>query len=1377
MNPWEFWIDVGGTFTDCIARSPDERLIECKVLSTGVTRRRVGEVLGPVRFCDDLAIRDPNHRDPTSFWTGYELRFLDAHGQPFFTSRVAAFDARTGAFTTAALLPDSIEAGLSFELAAEQESPILAIRTVLGLRLDEAIPPVSVRLGTTRGTNALLTRRGARTALVTTVGFADILLIANQDRPRLFDLAIKKPEPLFESVVEIDERLDSQGQVLRAPDETAVRMKLSNLHQTGVESIAVCLMHSFANPAHELLVEQWAREAGFREISVSSRLASLIKIVSRGDTTVVDAYLNPVLRSYVETLRRSLAGSRLRLMTSAGGLVDADRFVGKDSILSGPAGGVIGFSRVAQRAGFARSIGFDMGGTSTDVSRFDGRYELEFETKKAGVRVVAPMLSIETVAAGGGSICAFDGVKLVVGPESAGANPGPACYGRGGPLTVTDVNLHLGRIVPSRFPIPLDRAAVERQLAALCGEIARGHGENKYTPVELAEGFVQIANANMVRAIRKISVARGYDPRDYVLVTFGGAGGQHACALARELGIRQVLSHPWSGLLSAYGIGLADIRRFGEQAVLKPWSTDEVAALEPLFTRLESQARDEVLAEGIPTNAISPPNRSLDLRYRGVESTINVERPADGDYAARYEELHQQLYGYKHSGRGVEIVAARVEVVGRMPDPPDSPVEPVARRPAPLETTTTWFEGRPHETGIFYRDSLHAGDEMAGPAIICEPTSTVIVDPGFVASVLPRGEILMTDLGTSARREIATTADPVMLEIFNNLFASIAEQMGITLQRTSFSTNVKERLDFSCAIFSPRGDLVVNAPHIPVHLGAMGETVKRIIADNPVIHSGDVIVTNDPYRGGSHLPDVTVITPVHQDQTGELLFFTASRAHHAEIGGIVPGSMPPFSKTLAEEGVLIRNFKLVDAGQSRETQLKELLLSGHWPTRSVRDNLADVSAQVAANNTGVLRLRELLERYSKPVVHAYMGHIQSAAEQKMRRALAAIADGVYKFDDHLDGGSPIAVTITIAGDSATVDFTGTGPVIQAPTNQPGPILIESVPAGRSPVARDVAVAGGYNLNANRAIVSAAVLYVFRCLINEDIPLNSGVLAPVKIILPVCLLNPPEHDDPGQCAAIVGGNVETSQRVVDVLLAALGAAAASQGTMNNLTFGDDTFGYYETICGGSGATRDADGADAVHTHMTNTRLTDPEVIERRYPVRVLEFSIRRGSGGRHVIAPLGAVSPPLGRGGQGGAGEAVITHPLAEPPASHRGGDGVLRRLEFLRPLRVSILSERRGPYPPFGLNGGEPGALGQNTLQRAGSESVENLGGKVQLDVDPGDILTIATPGGGAYGQGSEHLPINEAIRRGLADVEAGRPQPADQAMEKIRSEFGFPKE
>ena len=673
---------------------------------------------------------------------------------------------------------------------------------------------------------------------------------------------------------------------------------------------------------------------------------------------------------------------------------------------------MIGFSRVAQRAGFEKSIGFDMGGTSTDVSRFDGRYELEFETRKAGVRVVAPMLAIETVAAGGGSICDFDGVKLTVGPDSAGANPGPACYGRGGPLTVTDVNLLLGKIRPAHFPFPLDREAVADRIQALCDRIRSGGGP-AYSPMELAEGFVRVANANMVRPIRNISVARGYDPREYALVTFGGAGAQHACAIARELGMRHVLSHPWAGLLSAYGIGLADVRRFREQAVLKPCTAETLSGLEPLFARMEREARTEVLAEGVPDEHVQPPARSLDLRYQGIEATINVPSPADGDYVRRYSELHQQLYGYTHASRAIEITAARVEVVGRMPDPPETRTTLVLRQPEPRERTTTWFEGKPYETGVFLREQLLPGDKLAGPAIVCEPSSTVVIDPGFTASILGEGELLLTDTGRTAEA-VSTEADPVMLEIFNNLFASIAEQMGITLQRTSFSTNVKERLDFSCAIFDPRGDLVVNAPHIPVHLGAMGETVKRILADNPVIHPGDVFVTNDPYRGGSHLPDVTVVTPVHE--RGRLLFFTASRAHHAEIGGIVPGSMPPFSKNLAEEGVLIRNFKLVDAGQSRIDALRELLLAGAYPTRSVADNLADITAQTAANNQGARDLAALVQRYTLPVVQAYMRHIQAAAETKMRRALARVPAGRHEFVDHLDDGSPIRVAVTVAGE-------------------------------------------------------------------------------------------------------------------------------------------------------------------------------------------------------------------------------------------------------------------------------------------------------------------------------------------------------------------------
>ena len=1305
----EFWIDVGGTFTDCLMRTPDDRLSTFKVLSSGVTKGQISAFLSERSFRDVSRLGDP-----LDFWTGYSVTLMNADGIAGRAIQVVAFDAATGTFTVdGQLSTDSAsQQSVRYELSSGEEAPILAIRTALGLGLHQPIPPVTIRLGTTRGTNALLTRRGAKVGFVTTRGLRDVLLIANQDRPRLFDLAIQKPEPLFMAVAEIDERLDANGKVLTVPVESQVREQLQVLKEAGCESLAICLMHAFANPDHEALVERIAREIGFTEISRSSKLAPLIKIVSRGDTTVLDAYLNPILRAYVTRLKESLASGKsggagggvatiLKLMTSSGGLVDAERFTGKDSILSGPAGGVIGFSRVAQRAGFTKSIGFDMGGTSTDVSRFDGRYERELETTKAGVRVVSPMLAIETVAAGGGSVCGFDGVKLFVGPQSAGADPGPACYGRGGPLTITDVNFYLGKIIPSRFPFPLDSAVVEARLMELCDRVAASPLGHRYTPMELAQGFVEIANTTMARAIRKISVARGYDPADYALVTFGGAGAQHACALAQSLGMSQVLSHPQAGVLSAYGIGLADVRRLKEQSVLKPLTADTLQGLDDLFRDMERSATDDVAAEGISPDFIDAPVRSLELRYRGIEGTILVEGPVGShggnvgalvDHFVRaYTDRHRQLYGYIREGRPLEIVAARVEVVGCRPDPVEPAIEESQREPVPSEWTTTWFRGQSHHTGIFLRKDLHPGDRIHGPAILCEPTSTVIVDPGFTARLLSRGEIVIerpsdTQQSRDASPESAA-ADPVRIEIFNHLFASIAEQMGIALQQTSLSTNVKERLDFSCGIFSAVGDLVVNAPHIPVHLGAMSETVRRILEDNPAMQPGDVYVTNDPYRGGSHLPDVTVVTPVHDPATGELLFVTASRAHHAEIGGIVPGSMPPFSRTLAEEGVLIRNFKLHSQHPpaSYETELRTLLNSGPHPSRSVDDNLADVAAQVAANNTGANQLRELVQRHSWPVVKAFMGHIQAAAAAKMRMALRSLSQSAsdagsestasrrFTYLDHLDDGSPIQATIQIDGEHATVDFTGTGPVLAT------------------------------NLNANRAIVTAAVLYVFRCLIRDDIPLNSGVLEPVTIILPECLLNPPAHTDPAQCAAMVGGNVETSQRVVDVLLGALGAAAASQGTMNNLTFGDGSFGYYETICGGSGATSTAAGADAVHTHMTNTRLTDPEVIERRYPVRIHEFSIRRGSGGAGL----------------------------------NRGGDGIVRQIEFLRPLRVSILSERRGPYAPFGLSGGQPGSLGHNTLKRQLDSSTLDLGGKVSLDVRTGDILTIQTPGGGGWGTSS----------------------------------------
>ncbi|HEY4311920.1 MAG TPA: hydantoinase B/oxoprolinase family protein [Pirellulales bacterium] len=1267
-SAWEFWIDVGGTFTDCFARRPDGTLARLKLLSSGVTKGSAGDGSSRTEIFDSLRAVDP-----ANFWAGYTLRLLSPTGDVVAERRVRESDA--GCLKLDAPLPVDATPGQAYELASGEEAPIVAIRYLLGLSLSSQIPHVVVRLGTTRGTNALITRRGARTAFVTTRGFGDILAIGYQNRPRLFDVAIKKRVPLFADVVEIDERVTVDGEVMRSPDPDLVKQQFRELRGRGIDSLAICLLHAYRIAAHEEQVAELAREAGFAEISTSSRVAPLVKIVARGDTTVMDAYLNPILRDYVGLLRGSLPSADLRIMTSAGGLVAAENFVGKDSILSGPAGGVVGFSRAAESAGFTQAIGFDMGGTSTDVSRFDGRFELEYETEKAGVRVVAPMMAIETVAAGGGSICAFDGAKLVVGPQSAGAAPGPACYGRGGPLTVTDVNFYLGKILPEHFPFPLDHAAVAARLKALIDEIERV-AARRYTPIELCDGFLQVANANMVKAIQSISIAKGCDPREYVLVAFGGAAGQHACAVADELGMRQVLLHPDAGILSAYGIGAADVVRHAAQGVYDHYSEDRVQQLAATFAELVAGARDEVLAEGIAPDRVSV-RRSLDLRYQGLDASLTIAEPRQGTYAEAYAAEHEKLYGYRSDGRVMEIVALRVEAVGHTV-PPEEPSTHAPHRAAPAEReANVYFEAQQCHANVFDRARLQPGDQITGPAVVHEGMSTTIIDPGWQGEVLSRGELVLTRVARKKESERsegdtdnrAIDCDPATLEVFNNRFAAIAEQMGITLRNTASSVNVKERLDFSCAVFTAAGDLVVNAPHIPVHLGAMGETVRCILADNPALRPRDVFVTNDPYRGGSHLPDVTVVTPLFDAAGTQLLFFTASRAHHAEIGGIVPGSMPPFSRNLAEEGVLVRNFKLVDAGESRLEEFGRLLSSGRYPTRKVADNLADVAAQVAANQQGARDLARLVERHSLPVVQAYMRYIQNAAEQKMRQALAKLPSGRHRFEDHLDDGSAIVATIDIAGDRATIDFTGTGPVLVG------------------------------NLNANRAIVTAAVMYFLRSLIDEDIPLNQGVLAPVTIALPECLLNPTPGATPAVSPAVVGGNVETSQRVVDVLLGALQVAAASQGTMNNVLFGDSTFGYYETICGGAGATPEADGADAVHTHMTNTRLTDPEVLEQRYPVRLQEFSIRRGSGG---------------------AGQ-------------HRGGDGIVRRIEFLRRLEVSILSQRRGPYPPYGLAGGAPGQLGRNTLRRADGTHDE-LAAQVQFTAKPGDVLSIETPGGGGWG-------------------------------------------
>ncbi|MAT69777.1 MAG: hydantoinase [Planctomycetaceae bacterium] len=1305
MHLREFWIDVGGTFTDCLAPTADGELQRRKLLSSGVIKGTAGPGSDASCIVDELRAGDP-----PGFWEGFTLTLLDADGQPVAEEAVARFDAAAGRLDLAQSLPHPVGQGARYELHCGLGSPIVGIRWLLGLPLSEPVPPVRLRLGTTRGTNALLTRTGARTALATTRGFGDLPEIGYQNRPRLFDLTVRKSPPLAERVVEIHERVAADGTVLAALDEAAVRRQLDELRAAGIESLAICLLHADLYPTHEIAVERIAREVGFHEVSRSSEVAPLVKLVSRGDTTAVDAYLNPVLREYLAGLARELPGSEIRVMTSAGGLATPASFRGHQSVLSGPSGGVVGCARVATTAGCPRAIGFDMGGTSTDVSRYDGQFEYEYETEKAGVRLVSPTLAIDTVAAGGGSICSFDGVKLVVGPASAGADPGPACYGRGGPLTVTDLNVRLGRVVAERFPFALDQSAIEQRLSEVAAEVAAATGETLALD-ELAAGFLRIANANMARAIHNVTVAKGHEPTEYALVAFGGAAGQHACAVADELGIRRVLDHPDASLLSAYGIGLADVSRHAATGLSRRAEDLKAGELEAAFAELESEQRAAFAEEGFPAAHLQV-HRSLDVRYVGVDATLTIPFASDdgGDWQQRFGRAHRREYGYEHAGRPLEVAAVRIEVVAASGATlPDS--QRVPRTAAqPSGTQTVRYASGPAATPVYDRAGLQPGAAIKGPALVVGPHSTLAIDPVWQGEVLTGGEVLLCrdDDSTAADTAIATP-EAVLLEVFNNLLAGIAERMGHTLRRTAGSVNVKERLDYSCAVFNAAGELAANAPHVPVHLGGMGATVRALIADNPDIRPGDVFLTNDPYRGGSHLPDLTVAMPVHDEADGQLLFWTACRAHHAEIGGVRPGSMPPRATTLAEEGVVISNFLLVRDGVSREAELRELLITAAHPTRAVEDNLADVRAQLAAVQLGAAGLRDLVVKYGRGELARQMTAIQAAAEKQVRRALAALPPGERRFVDYLetaDGHSvPIAVCIEVLSEATTtssVDPSPPGEERLGEGGQPenGEVV---VPSPRSPAAvidfTGTAPPVVGNLNANPAIVSAAVLYVLRLLVADDIPLNEGALRAVQIVLPECLLNPPAGATPDESPAVAAGNVETSQRVVDVLLGALGIAAASQGTMNNLLFGDDAFGCYETIAGGSGATAEGPGADAVQVHMTNTRATDPEVLERRLPVRLHEFSIRRGSGGA----------------------------------GAHRGGDGAVRRIEFLQPVELSLITQRRGPHPPFGIAGGQPGAVGVNQLIRADGTR-EQLGGIVELSLAPGESIAIHTPGGGGWG-------------------------------------------
>jgi 5-oxoprolinase (ATP-hydrolysing) len=1139
-----------------------------------------------------------------------------------------------------------------------------------------AAPIVSVKMGTTVATNALLERKGEPTLLAITRGHADALRIGYQARPKLFARRIVLPEPLYGRVVEIDERVTAEGEILTGLDADAARVSLLACFNEGYRAIAVLLMHSYRFPEHEKQLAEIAREIGFGQISVSHEVSALIKFIGRGDTTVADAYLSPVLFRHIRRLRERLSAKHLFFMQSNGGLAAADAFRGKDAVLSGPAGGVVGMAATAAEAGFARVIGFDMGGTSTDVSHFAGRYERTHETSVAGVRLRAPMLDIHSIAAGGGSICRFDGQRLRVGPQSAGAVPGPACYRRGGPLTITDCNVMLGKLQPEFFPKvfgsnadqPIDREAVSRGFAALSGEIARATGKRP-EPEEIAEGFITIAVETMAKAIKQISIQRGHDVSGYTLNCFGGAAGQHACLVADALGIERAMLHPLAGVLSAYGIGMADIRLVRERTAGIALDGAD-AGLSDMVKTLTRDARAELTAQAVPIARMDT-EATAHLRYSGVDATLTVPFGAAPAMRADFEAAHKARFGFIADGKSLIVETVTVEVIGVSQGdsgPPTAPQMPASAQQVGMARAR--MGGSECNIPVFDRDALASGSTISGPAIIREATATTVVEPDWRARMDAHRNLILERAAPRSRAIAAGTAvDPVRLEVFNNLFMAVAEEMGLALQNTASSVNIKERLDFSCAVFDRGGALIANAPHIPVHLGSMGDSVRTIIEarggnrDGRGLRKGDVYVLNAPYRGGTHLPDVTVIMPVF-DADGTILAFVAARGHQADIGGLTPGSMPPLSRIVQEEGVLIDNFLLVDEGHFRETETRALLASGPYPARDPDQNIADLKAQIAACAKGAAELNALLAVYGRDTVHAYMGHVQDNAAESVRRAIAHLRSGTFTCAMDIGAEIKVAISVDQKARTAKVDFTGTSPQ------------------------------GPHNFNAPLSVCRAAVLYVFRTLIEDDIPLNDGCLRPVEMIVPEgSLLNPKFP------AAVVAGNVETSQAITDALYGALGIMAAAQGTMNNFTFGDGTRQYYETICGGSGAGRDFDGASAVHTHMTNTRLTDPEILETRFPVLLEEFSIRRGSGGA----------------------------------GAHRGGDGAVRRVRFREAMTAAILSNRRR-VPPFGLAGGSAGAPGVNRVERKDGAG-EILNATAIVDMNAGDTFVIETPGGGGFGR------------------------------------------
>jgi len=1258
-KPWQIWIDTGGTFTDCIARDPAGELRRCKVLSSGALRDRVEAVE------DDRLRLIGGSSLPDGFLTGMELYLLGEKSGV----KILDHDATRGMVLLAGPASEDMQPGAPVELRSGEEAPLLAARLITGTPIGGSLPPIAMRLATTRGTNALLERRGAPVAHFITAGFEDLLEIGGQQRPDLFALHIKKAEPLPELVVGVRERLAADGSVIEPLDREDLVATITALSERGISCASITLLHGHRNPVHEEMLEEMLVEAGFEYVARSSSLSPFQGLLRRSVTCTVDAYLGPVISDYLHAVERDLGdGSGLHIMTSAGGLVSADAYRSIDSLLSGPAGGVLGAALTGQRSGRDRVIAFDMGGTSTDVARFDGDFEYVFSHRVGPVELAAPALAIETVAAGGGSICLVEQGRLAVGPQSAGAMPGPASYGAGGPLTLTDVNLLLGRLVAKRFPIPIDLDAAQtrfRELRQELQEAGRGAG----TDEEILEGLLRIADERMAEAIRHISVRKGIDPSGYALVAFGGAGGQHACRLAELLGMEEVLLPADAGLLSAVGLGHAVIERFARREVLRP--LEEVAdRLDGWLEELAHEAEAALEGEDVEPNHIDDPRHFVELRYVGQDATLEIEALPGGDLERQFEEVYFRLFSYRPRARGIEVVSLRVVVRSLRPE-----VAPVAKEAAAdglavnrARFQRCFLDGDWRDVPCHEAAELAVGLEIGGPALIQQEHSALVVRPGWRARSLGDGGVRL--LATAGDRADASTAprgrpQAVELELMSHRFSSIAREMGEMLQRTAISTNIKEREDFSCTLLDPEGRLVVNAPHIPVHLGAMGLCVRELVAHR-ALNTGDVVVTNHPAYGGSHLPDVTLVAPVHLEN--RLLGYVACRAHHAEIGGIRPGSVPPDAKSLAEEGVVIPPTLLVDAGEPRWERVERLLTEGPYPTRTLADNLADLRAMLAA----ILRGREALGRLAEKVgfehVLEHMDALRRQAAWQVETVLERMADGCYEGRQLLDDGSPLAATFTVEGSRAVLDFSGSAPV------HPG------------------------NLNATPAIVHSVTMYVMRLLVDVELPLNEGLLEPIEIRIPRGLLNPEYTKDPESCPAVVGGNVETSQRLTDTLLEALAVAGCSQGTMNNLSFGDETFGYYETVGGGSGAVEGFDGASGVHTHMTNTRITDPEVIEHRYPVRLHRFAIRRDSGG----------------------------------PGRWRGGDGLVREIEFLAPLELSILSQHR-VSAPYGMAGGGEGAAGRQIIIGADGGRRE-LAGIDGCEVAPGDRILLETPGGGGFG-------------------------------------------